>query len=237
MSILSDITISELCGVDLDKLEESIDARMEAHAIRELRWRLEKIKGNKNKPMIDPFFPESVKEINWEKPIDGTTCVEFGTKKIASFGLSSGGYDIRAAAEFKVFKGAGYGSLLDYKNIDESLFDYVEKDEIIIPPNGFILARSIEYIRVPRDIQVVCLGKSTLARAGINCLVTPLEPGWEGHITLEFGNTTTLPNKFYANEGCVQLVFHPLDRPCKTSYADRDGKYQGQDAKIILPRV
>lgn len=237
MSILSDISIAELCGVDLAGVKESIDARMEAHAIRELQWRLQIIENNKKKPMIEPFSPESVKEVKWEKAIAGTTCVEFGIKKIASFGLSSAGYDIRAAVGIEVFRGTGYGSLLDYKNMDESLFDYVEEEEIIIPPNGFILARSVEYIRVPRNVQVVCLGKSTLARAGINCLVTPLEPGWEGYITLEFGNTTALPNKFYANEGCVQLIFHPLDRSCKTSYADRGGKYQGQDAKIILPKV
>lgn len=217
MSVLSDYSIAMRCGLDFDYPSEPIDTKI--------------------KPMIEPFFPHSVKEMPWEKPIAGTTCVESGIKKIASFGLSSGGYDIRAAAEFKIFRGTGYGSLLDYKNMDESLFDYVEEDEIIIPPNGFILARSVEYIRVPRDVQVVCLGKSTLARAGINCLVTPLEPGWEGYITLEFGNTTALPNKFYANEGCVQLVFHKLDRACKTSYADRGGKYQGQSAEIILPKV
>lgn len=174
--------------------------------------------------MISPFSPESIK-----KSEEG--------EGIASYGVSSYGYDIRAAPEFKVFKNMSQDGYLDYKNMNESLFDTVHSDEVFIPPNGFILARSIEYIRVPRDVLVLVIGKSTIARVGINCLCTPLEPEWEGHITLEFGNSTSLPNKFYANEGVLQLVFLKGDRDCLTSYADRLGKYQSQGSEIILPKV
>lgn len=175
-------------------------------------------------PMIEPFFSESIKKS------------ESG-EGIASFGVSSYGYDIRAAPEFKVFKNTSQDGVLDYKNMDNTLFDEVSADSVIIPPNGFILARSIEYIRVPDDVLVLVIGKSTVARAGINCLCTPLEPGWEGHITLEFANGTSIPNRFYANEGVLQLVFLKGDRQCLTTYAGRQGKYQGQRGEIVLPKV
>lgn len=176
------------------------------------------------KPMIEPFIPESIK------------VSELG-EKIASFGVSSYGYDIRAAPEFKVFKNTSQDGILDYKNVNDDLFDTVNASEVLIPPNGFILARSVEYIRVPDDVLVLCIGKSTIARVGINCLCTPLEPGWEGHITLEFANGTSLPNRFYANEGVLQLIFLKGDRRCLTTYAERLGKYQNQRPEIVLPKV
>lgn len=179
---------------------------------------------NDGKPMIDPFHPSSIKTN------------ELGNG-IASYGVSSYGYDVRAAPEFKIFKGMPDGGVLDYKNINEDLFEYSESDEVIIPPGGFILARSVEYVRIPRNVMALVVGKSTIARVGINCLCTPLEPEWEGYITLEFSNGTNLPNQFYANEGVLQLVFFMGDQPCETSYADRKGKYQNQSSNIILPRV
>lgn len=182
------------------------------------------LRDHNSPPMIEPFFSESVKKTEGGLPI-------------ASYGCSSYGYDIRAASEFKVFRGITGSGIIDYKNISEDNFDTVNADSIIIPPNGFILTRSVEYIRMPRDVLALCIGKSTIARVGINCLATPLEPGWHGYITLEFSNTTNLPNKFYANEGVLQLVFLKGDQPCRTSYADRQGKYQGQGAEIILPKV
>jgi len=175
-------------------------------------------------PMINPFLPESVK-------------VNEAGLPIASAGVSSYGYDIRAAAEFKVFRGFTDDGRIDYKNITEDMFETVHADSVWIPPGGFILARSVEYVHIPRDVLAIAIGKSTIARAGINCLVTPLEPLWSGYITLEFANTTNLPNKFYANEGVLQLVFLKGDEPCKTSYADRKGKYNNQEDRIILPRV
>lgn len=174
-------------------------------------------------PMIEPFHPDSI------KVLDG--------QRIASFGLSSYGYDIRAAAEFKIFKNTTQNGVLDYKQMDESLFEEVNADQVIIPPNGFILARSIEYVRIPDDVLALCIGKSTIARAGINCLCTPLEPSWEGYITLEFANGTSLPNRFYANEGVLQLVFLKGDKRCLNTYAERLGKYQSQLPEITLPRV
>jgi len=178
----------------------------------------------KAKPLIFPFIKESIK-VNAEG------------LGIASYGLSSYGYDIRCVPEFKLFKGGPVDGVLDYKSIDSTLFETVYGDSIVIPPNGFILTRSVEYITMPSNILALCIGKSTIARAGINCLCTPLEPGWEGHITLEFSNTTSLPNRFYANEGVLQLVFIHGDKECRQSYADRKGKYQHQGADIILPRV
>lgn len=175
-------------------------------------------------PMIHPFNPESIK-------------VSEKGEKIASYGVSSYGYDIRAAPEFKVFKNTTQNGVLDYKDMNDNLFDTVLDNEVIIPPNGFILARSIEYIRVPDDVLVLCIGKSTIARAGINCLCTPLEPGWEGYITLEFANGASLPNRFYANEGVLQLIFLKGDRRCLTTYAERLGKYQNQRPEIVLPKV
>jgi dCTP deaminase len=177
-----------------------------------------------HRPLIKPFILESI-----SKSENGVG--------IASYGLSSYGYDIRCAPEFKVFKGVPVDGILDYKKLDTALFESIEAESIVIPPNGFILSRSIEYIVMPENIMALCVGKSTIARAGINCLCTPIEPGWEGHVTLEFSNTTSLPNRFYANEGVLQLIFFQGDRTCKTSYKARKGKYQNQPPEIVLPKV
>ncbi|MCC7393396.1 MAG: dCTP deaminase [Sphingomonadaceae bacterium] len=152
-----------------------------------------------------------------------------------SYGLSSYGYDARVADEFKIFTNV-HSTLVDPKNFDPQSFVDVQTDVCIIPPNSFALARTVEYFRVPRDVLVICLGKSTYARCGIIVNVTPLEPGWEGHVTLEFSNTTPLPAKIYANEGACQFLFLQGNEPCETSYADRAGKYMGQRG-VTLPRL
>ena len=174
--------------------------------------------------MIEPFEEQQVRMVEDEKVI--------------SYGLSSFGYDIRAALEWKVFTNVN-NTVIDPKNFDEkSLVNMSCKGwdhHIIIPPNSFALARSLEYMQIPDDIMVVCLGKSTYARCGIICNTTPLEPGWKGHITLEFSNTTPLPAKMYSREGVAQLLFYRGERPDVT-YADRGGKYQGQTG-INLPRA
>ena len=153
-----------------------------------------------------------------------------------SFGQSSYGYDVRAADEWKVFTNV-HSTIVDPKAFDERNFiDVSGKGHVIIPPNSFALARTVEYFKVPADILVICLGKSTYARCGIIVNVTPLEPGWEGHVTLEFSNTTPLPAKIYANEGVAQMLFLRADGPCIQTYADRKGKYQGQTG-VTLPRM
>jgi dCTP deaminase len=163
--------------------------------------------------MIEPFEPRQVREV------DG--------RKIVSYGTSSYGYDIRCSSEFKLFTNLNT-TIVDPKNFDSKNFVEVTGEWCIIPPNSFALARTVEYFRVPRDVLVVCLGKSTYARCGIIVNVTPLEPEWEGHVTLEFSNTTPLPAKIYANEGVAQVLFFESDETCETSYKDRGGKYQGQ---------
>lgn len=145
---------------------------------------------------------------------------------VISYGLSSFGYDLRAAPEWRVFVNA-FNTVVDPKDFDTNSFVELENDHCIIPPNSFALTRSVEYLRIPDDVMVVALGKSTYARVGIVANVTPLEPGWEGHVTLELSNTTPLPAKVYADEGIVQLLFFQGDRP-ETTYAERKGKYQGQ---------
>ena len=152
-----------------------------------------------------------------------------------SYGVSSYGYDIRVADEFKIFTNIN-NTVIDPKNFDPRSFVDVKTDVCIVPPNSFALARTIEYFRIPRDVLTVCLGKSTYARCGIIVNVTPLEPGWEGHVTLEFSNTTPLPAKVYANEGACQFLFLQGNEPCETSYADRAGKYMGQRG-VTLPRL
>ena len=152
-----------------------------------------------------------------------------------SYGLSSYGYDARVADEFKIFTNVD-SSVVDPKNFDPKSFVDRKTDVCIIPPNSFALARTVEYFRVPRDVLVICLGKSTYARCGIIVNVTPLEPGWEGHVTLEFSNTTPLPAKIYANEGVAQMLFFESDEVCETSYKDRGGKYQGQKG-VTLPKT
>lgn len=167
--------------------------------------------------MIDPFVPGQVR--------DG----------VVSYGLSSFGYDIRVADEFKVFTDV-HSVVVDPKAFDPRSFVDIQGDHCIIPPNSFALARTLEYFRIPEDVLVVCVGKSTYARCGIIVNVTPLEPGWHGHLTLEISNTTPLPAKVYANEGLAQLLFFQGDEVPAVTYAQRAGKYQGQQG-VTLPRM
>ena len=163
----------------------------------------------------------------------------FVTKQTAqgmiSYGLSSYGYDARVANEFKIFTNVE-NAIVDPKNFSDKSFISKETDCCIIPPNSFALARTVEYFRIPKDVLVICLGKSTYARCGIIVNVTPLEPEWEGHVTLEFSNTTPLPAKIYANEGACQFLFLKGESACETSYKDRGGKYMMQTG-VTLPRV
>jgi len=169
------------------------------------------------KHMIDPFVENQVR------------------KGVISYGLSSYGYDIRVANEFKIFTNV-FSVTVDPKQFDvKSMVDF-NGDVCIIPPNSFALARTVEYFRIPRDTLTICVGKSTYARCGIIVNVTPFEPEWEGYVTLEISNTTPLPAKIYANEGIAQVLFFEGDEVCETSYADRKGKYQNQQG-ILLPRL
>jgi dCTP deaminase len=152
-----------------------------------------------------------------------------------SYGVSSYGYDIRIADEFKIFTNINT-SIVDPKGFDPRSFVDVQGDVCIIPPNSFALGRSVEYFRIPRNVMTICVGKSTYARCGIITNVTPFEPEWEGFVTLEISNTTPLPAKIYANEGIAQVLFFEADEPCAISYADRQGKYQAQQG-IVLPTV
>jgi dCTP deaminase len=152
-----------------------------------------------------------------------------------SYGVSSYGYDIRIADEFKIFTNINT-SIVDPKGFDPRSFVDVQGDICIIPPNSFALGRSVEYFRIPRNVMTICVGKSTYARCGIITNVTPFEPEWEGFVTLEISNTTPLPAKIYANEGIAQVLFFEADEPCAISYADRQGKYQAQQG-IVLPTV
>ena len=167
--------------------------------------------------MIEPFADRQVRE------------------GIISFGVSSYGYDIRVANEFKIFTNV-YSAIVDPKNFDkQSMVDY-KGDTCLIPPNSFALARTVEYFRIPRSVLTICVGKSTYARCGIIVNVTPFEPEWEGYVTLEISNTTPLPAKIYANEGIAQVLFLEGDEPCEVSYADKKGKYQKQET-IVLPKL
>lgn len=173
--------------------------------------------------MIEPFAPLQVKENE--------------SGKIVSYGTSSYGYDVRCANEFKIFTNVN-SAFIDPKNFDPKSFVDFVGDVCIIPPNSFALARTVEYLRIPRNVLTICLGKSTYARCGIIVNVTPLEPEWEGHVTLEFSNTTPLPAKIYANEGVAQFIFLEASEGevCDVSYKDRKGKYQGQKG-VTLPHV
>ena len=155
--------------------------------------------------------------------------------KLISYGVSSYGYDVRCSNEFKVFTNI-HSAIVDPKSFDEKSFVDIESDVCVIPPNSFALARTVEYFKIPENILVVCLGKSTYARCGIIVNVTPLEPGWEGHVTLEFSNTTPLPAKIYANEGVAQFVFMRGNEKPQVSYAKRKGKYMKQKG-VTLPKV
>lgn len=154
---------------------------------------------------------------------------------VISYGLSSYGYDARVADEFKIFTNVD-SAIVDPKNFSANSFVDRQTDCYIIPPNSFVLGRTVEYFKIPEDILVICLGKSTYARCGIIINVTPLEPGWEGHVTLEFSNTTPLPAKIYANEGACQFLFLKGNERCETSYKDRAGKYMGQ-LGVTLPKI
>ncbi len=173
------------------------------------------------KKMIEPFVERQVRN------------TEGG--KIVSYGLSSYGYDLRVAYEFKVFTNV-YNALVDPKQFHEDSFVDIKGDFCIIPPNSFALARSVEYFRIPRNILTLCIGKSTYARCGIIVNVTPFEPGWEGTVTLEISNTTPLPAKIYAGEGLAQVLFLEGKEECEISYADRNGKYMNQ-MEITCPRI
>jgi dCTP deaminase len=154
---------------------------------------------------------------------------------VISYGVSSYGYDIRVADEFKIFTNVN-SAIVDPKDFDPASMVDFKGDVCIIPPNSFALARTIEYFRIPRSVLTVCLGKSTYARCGIIVNVTPFEPEWEGFVTLEISNTTPLPAKIYANEGIAQVLFFEADEECRTSYADKKGKYQKQQS-IVLPKL
>ncbi len=171
--------------------------------------------------MIEPFEPKQVKQN--------------GGARLISYGTSSYGYDIRCSDEFKIFTNIN-SAIVDPKNFDANSFVDFRGNVCIIPPNSFALARTVEYFRIPRNILTLCLGKSTYARCGIIVNVTPLEPEWEGYVTLEFSNTTPLPAKIYANEGVAQVVFFEADEVCEVSYKDRGGKYQGQKG-VTLPKA
>ena len=171
--------------------------------------------------MIEPFVPHQVSSVE--------------EKRIVSYGTSSYGYDVRCSTEFKIFTNIN-AAVVDPKAFDDSSFIEFEGDVCIIPPNSFVLARTIEYFRIPRNVLTICVGKSTYARCGIIVNVTPFEPEWEGYVTLEFSNTTPLPAKIYANEGVAQVIFFESEEECEISYKDRKGKYQGQTG-VTLPRT
>ena len=170
------------------------------------------------KKMIEPFIESNI-----------------GKGEAVSFGLSSFGYDLRVADEYKIFHNA-LNPVIDPKAIDSNSFIDFKGDVCIIPPNSFALARSVEYFRIPDNVLAICVGKSTYARCGIITNVTPFEPGWEGYVTLEISNTTPLPAKIYSNEGLCQVLFLESDEPCEVSYRDKQGKYQKQTG-ITLPKV
>lgn len=190
------------------KAAKSLPGILADHQIRDLSL---------NEGMIDPFVEKQTH--------DG----------VISYGLSSYGYDARCSKEFKIFTNVD-SAVVDPKNFSEKSFVDRETDVCIIPPNSFVLTRSVEYFRIPKDVLVICLGKSTYARCGLIVNVTPLEPGWEGHVTLEISNTTPLPARVYANEGVAQFLFFKGSEPCEISYADRAGKYMGQRG-VTLPRM
>jgi len=171
--------------------------------------------------MIEPFVQDQVRSI------DG--------RPVISFGNSSFGYDLRVSDQFRIFTNV-YGSVIDPKNFDPKGLVEVKNDVCVIPPNSFALALSVERFRIPRNVMTICVGKSTYARCGIIVNVTPFEPAWEGNAVLEISNTTPLPAKVYAGEGLAQVLFFESDTPCRTSYADRKGKYQNQ-SDITLPKT
>ncbi len=184
-------------------------------AIKSDRWIRQMAQEHK---MIEPFFEDQV------------------GKGVISYGVSSYGYDLRVADEFKIFTNIN-SSIVDPKAFDPKSFVDFKGDVCIVPPNSFALARTVEYFRIPRNVLTICVGKSTYARCGIIVNVTPFEPEWEGFVTLEISNTTPLPAKIYANEGLAQVLFFESDEVCEKSYADRKGKYNKQPPEVVLPRI
>lgn len=176
-------------------------------------------KMSEERGMISPFIREQVRSAD--------------SKRLVSYGVSSYGYDARVSSEFKIFTNVNT-SIIDPKNFDNKSLHTVNSDVCIIPPHCFVLGCTVEYFKIPENVLGVCVGKSTYARCGIIVNVTPLEPGWEGHVTLEFSNTTPLPAKIYANEGACQFLFFKGNEACKTSYSDRNGKYMKQTG-VTLP--
>jgi dCTP deaminase len=198
------------------KLATPLRDRMGVHADTWIR------RMARERAMIEPFEEKLVRQT-----ADGASVI--------SYGLSSYGYDLRVADEFKVFTNV-FNAVVDPKRFDERSFVDMRGEFCLVPPNSFALARSIEYFRIPREVVTLCVGKSTYARCGIIVNVTPLEPEWEGHVTLEISNTTPLPARIYAGEGLAQVIFLAAEEPCETSYADRAGKYQAQRG-ITVPRM
>ncbi len=195
-----------------DTALDALPGIMPDHWIRDL---------SQNHGMIEPFVEKQNREV--------------GGQKIISYGLSSYGYDARCSNEFMIFTNVD-NAIVDPKNFSNDSFVERTTNVCVIPPNSFVLTRTVEYFRIPKDVLVICLGKSTYARCGLIVNVTPLEPGWEGHVTLEISNTTPLPAKVYANEGVAQFLFFKGSSACEVSYADRAGKYMAQRG-VTLPRV
>ncbi len=175
----------------------------------------------------DKWIERQVRAHRMIEPFENKQVRRHNRQPVISYGLSSYGYDVRCAKEFKIFTNIN-ASMVDPKKFDPKSFVDRSGDYCVIPPNSFALARTVEYMRIPSDVLVICVGKSTYARCGIVVNVTPLEPEWEGNITLEFSNTTNLPAKIYAGEGVAQLLFFQSDEPCEVTYKRRKGKYQGQ---------
>jgi dCTP deaminase len=192
--------------------------------IKSDRWIIEMAK---EKKMIEPFESKQVRAVS----------TPAGARPVISYGVSSYGYDIRTARHFKVLDPARQqNAVIDPKAFDASAYQDFEGDECILPPHGMAIAQSLEYFRIPRDVLVVCFGKSTYARCGIHVALAPLEPEWEGHLTFAIANHTSQPAKVYAEEGIAQILFLGSDETCQVSYADKQGKYQKQTA-ITLPKV
>jgi len=183
----------------------------------------------------DHWIRRMAKEHGMIEPFEEKLVRKNGDAQVISYGLSSYGYDLRVADEFKVFTNV-YNAVVDPKHFDPRSFVDIQGEYCLVPPNSFALARSVEYFRIPRDVLTLCVGKSTYARCGIIVNVTPFEPEWEGHVTLEISNTTPLPAKIYSGEGLAQVLFLAANEPCETSYADRAGKYQSQRG-ITTPRM
>ena len=183
----------------------------------------------------DRWIRKMAKQHGMIEPFEANQVRVNGHGRMISYGTSSYGYDVRCADEFKIFTNIN-SAIVDPKGFDENSFVDLKANECVIPPNSFALASTVEYFRIPRSVLTVCLGKSTYARCGLIINVTPLEPEWEGHVTIEISNSTPLPAKIYANEGIAQMLFFESDEICETSYKDRGGKYQGQRG-VTLPKA